>query len=552
VRVQQRWSHLSAEAVAAGILAAAAAVMIAGCVLDALRLPLAPWLLGLTGAVGGATIFRAVLRSSPVLEPPHSLLELVTFLSITASVCGYVLWLASPSLLPVADGPDIVHHLSLVHTIQRTSRLPHGPAMETYLGEMVHYTPGSHVLAAAIATWLKVDALRVIYPVMAASVAVKSALLFLVTVRILPASRSVIHALAAPVLLMVPAGYFFGSILKYGFYAQVVAEMFAAGMLLAVVWWARNGARIWLIVFAACASAAFLAWPVWVPCAMLALFVSVLIRRPAIADGLRDLAIAFAPIVVVSVLHVSTHQGGASILGSAGTVTIPSSQVFGATFVGLACAGALMALRTVAARTVLVFACAVALQAVALAVLNQLAGSSSLYLPYKMIYLLVLPAAVLAAYALAQLSGLLSHRGRLLGVASAIVPLSVALPLMWGRIPHQRFESPITESTYAAGLWAREHLPVGCIDYFSHHWLTGYWLHLDVLGNPRVSPRMRVETFEFRETVGKWIEGRGLPYAIVEDMSSIPREVRPMMETLQPFGSTAVVRQRPAPAAACR
>lgn len=537
----QRGARLTAESLAAGMLAAAAAVMIAGCVLDAVRLPLAPWLLALMGAIGGAAIFRAVLRSSPVLENPHSLWELAIFLSIAAGVCGYLLWLASPSLLPVADGPDIVHHLSLVHAIQRTSRVPHGPALETYLGEMVQYTPGSHVLAAAIATWLRVDALRIIFPLMAASIAVKSALLFLVTLRILPESRPAIHAMAAPVLLMVPAEYFFGSSLKFGFYAQVVSETFAAGMLLAVVLFARNGARTWLSVFAACGSAAFLAWPVWVPPAMVALLITVLIRRPAVAAGLRDMAIAFAPIAVVSVLHVSTHSGGASILGSAGTVTIPSWQVFGTAFIGLACAGALMGLRQVGARAVVVLVSAVALQAIALAALNRLAGSSSLYLPYKMMYLLVLPGAVLAAYALAQLAGLLSNRRRILGVVSAIVPVGVAVPLMWGRIPHERVQSPITESSYAAGLWAREHVPAACIDYFSRHWLTGYWLHFDVLGNPRVSPRLRTETFEFRDTVAKWIEGHGQPYAIVDDLSSIPHEVRPWMDTLYRTGAAAVV-----------
>jgi hypothetical protein len=64
------------------------------------------------------------------------------------------------------------------------------------------------------------------------------------------------------------------------------------------------------------------------------------------------------------------------------------------------------------------------------------------------------------------------------------------------------------------------------VDYFSRYWLTGYWLHLDVLGNPRVADRMSHETFELRDAAAKWIEGRGLPFAIVEDLPSIPRDVR--------------------------
>jgi hypothetical protein len=467
-------------------------------------------------------------------------------------VWAYLLWLASPSLLPVADGPDIVHHLLLAHLIQHMHLLAHDPALETYLGEMMHYTPGSHILVAAIAMWLRVDVLRVIYPIVAACAAMKAALVFLVALRVLPGSRSLLQALAAAVLVMVPAAYFFGSLLRFGFYAQVVSEMFAVGMLLATVLWAPRGARAWLILFSICGIGAFLSWPVWVPPAMLALAVTMLLRRPALVDGLRDMLIAFAPIACVGGLHVATHRGGASILGSAGVVTTPSIQVLGVAFAALALAGVVLAIREVRARPVAIFAAAALLQALGLAALNRLAGSGSLYLPYKMVYLLVLPCAVLGTLALSRFAALLPDRNPLYRSAAAIVPLALAVAIAWGRLPRERVPSPINESSYAAGLWTRGHLPAGCVDYFSRHWLTGYWLHLDVLGNARVSPRMREETFEFRDTVGKWIEGRGQPFAIVEDMPSIPREVRPMMETLQSFGSAAVVRNRGLTPIACR
>ena len=85
-------------------------------------------------------------------------------------------------------------------------------------------------------------------------------------------------------------------------------------------------------------------------------------------------------------------------------------------------------------------------------------------------------------------------------------------------------------------------MPPGCVDYFSRHWLTGYWLHLDVLGNPRLSDRIRAETFEFPDAVGKWIQGKGLPYAIVEDLAAIPRDARVDMIPLREFGAAALVR----------
>jgi hypothetical protein len=62
-------------------------------------------------------------------------------LVVIASAAGYLFWLASPSLLPVTDGPDVVHHLQLIHLIQRTHRLAHDPALAPYLLEMTSYTP---------------------------------------------------------------------------------------------------------------------------------------------------------------------------------------------------------------------------------------------------------------------------------------------------------------------------------------------------------------------------------------------------------------------------
>ena len=46
---------------------------------------------------------------------------------------------------------------------------------------------------------------------------------------------------------------------------------------------------------------------------------------------------------------------------------------------------------------------------------------------------------------------------------------------------------------------------------------------------------MRVETFDFPDVVGKWIQGKGLPYAIVEDLDAVPRDARADMVTLRTF-----------------
>jgi hypothetical protein len=61
---------------------------------------------------------------------------------------------------------------------------------------------------------------------------------------------------------------------------------------------------------------------------------------------------------------------------------------------------------------------------------------------------------------------------------------------------------------------------------------------------------MRGETFEFPDTVGRWIQGKGLPYGIVEDIDAIPRDARVDMITVREFGRSAVVKNTRA--APCR
>jgi hypothetical protein len=165
-----------------------------------------------------------------------------------------------------------------------------------------------------------------------------------------------------------------------------------------------------------------------------------------------------------------------------------------------------------------------------------------------MMFLLVPLGAVLGSLALARVADVVISRVPRARWIAAVAPMLVAGLLLGGRLPVRRQKGSITEPALAAGEWARDHLPSACIDYFSSYWLTGFWLHFDVLGNPRVSERMRTETFEFRDSVGKWIEGRGLPYAFVEDLDLVPKDARVDMAAVQRFGRAALVRNlRPAP-----
>src|SRR5262249_174250 len=170
--------------------------------------------------------------------------------------------------------------------------------------------------------------------------------------------------------------------------------------------------------------------------------------------------------------------------------------------------------------------------------------------PFKMLFLLVPAAAVLGSLALARVAEAVLTGWPRVRWTAAVVPVLVAATLVRGRVPTRPEHGSLTEPALAAGEWARDHVPSAGVDYFSTYWLTASWRHCDVLGNPRISERARTETFEFRDSVGKWIEGHGLPYGFVEDLDLMPKDARVDMTAVQRFGRAAIVRNlRPAPCA---
>lgn len=555
------------ETFIAAFVAAAAALMATGYLLDAVGLAIHPVGLGVA-ALAAAVIALVAFRER--VGAPAAALAIVSCL--VAAALGYFFWLAWPSLLPVTIGPDIVHHLQLIHVIHRTHHLANDSALGPYLLEMMNYTPGSHMTAAAVAHWARLDPVRVLFPLTALFVAVKVGIVYVLALRLLAEKPgAAVYALAAPVLLMIPAPYVLGSFFEFFYFAQVLSETFAVAMVMAALGWMRTGARRYLWLAAACGIGVFLSWPVWILPGGAAVLTAIAFDGAPLRKRVLSAVIVVVPVALIGLLHASTHAAGASIIGSSGAVTKPSAETLGVAFVVLGVAGAILAVRSrpagpersAASRgmwPVAVLFAVTILQALALAAFDARAGARSFYMPFKMVYLIVLPCAVLGALALATASDAVASRlprirtPRLAGArsgqaAAAAVPLLIAALLANGRVPVKRPRSPISESALAAGLWARDTLPAGCIDYFSRHWLTGYWLHLDVLGNPRVSDRMRAETFEFPDTVGKWIQGKGLPYGIVEDFAEIPHDARVDMVPVREFGRSAIVKNtRPAPA----
>ena len=103
----------------------------------------------------------------------------------------------------------------------------------------------------------------------------------------------------------------------------------------------------------------------------------------------------------------------------------------------------------------------------------------------------------------------------------------------------------ISEPLLRAGQWARANASPECVDYLVADGYAAYWLHLAVLGNARAAARsLENDTYELPPALVRWIEPGGLPYAIVEDFSALPKDIRDNVDLAARFGRTAVVKRR--------
>jgi hypothetical protein len=534
---QDRQGVTESEAVAIALLLFAGGVVILSWICGS-ALVIFPVPIVLASVAIAAASLRALVRDQAV---DRSNVRLAAFLFIVAGLFSYLCWLAWPSLLPIGEAPDLVHHLILIRFIQRRHVLLHDHSFGQYLGEMDGYTPGSHLLTAVIADTLGLDGLRVVHPIGAAFVAIKAGVLYSIVLRVLPPGRR--HpaaALAGALLLLVPHAYLIRSLTWFHFFAQVVAETFAVTMVWCAVVWHQQGGRRWLVVFGIFGIAVMLSWPVWLPAPALMLAIVVLADRTARwSTRVLNLLIAGAPIATVAAIYSATHTKSASVLASGGSTLEPSAAILPWVFVCLAAAGAAIAIvRRDTTVVILAFLAACAIEIIGLVVLQRALGASNFYLAYKTVHLVVYGAVVLGAVALEGLW----HVCRQLAVPDRgvwLLPVLVAIWVWRGDLPRRPLPSPITEPVYHAGLVAKAQLPSACVDYLVEHWLTAYWLHVDVLGNPRGS--LEGGRFGYRETVGRWIQPGSLPYAIAGDVDRLPNDVRQNIKVIARFGPAAVI-----------
>ncbi|HUR33117.1 MAG TPA: hypothetical protein VM032_04930 [Vicinamibacterales bacterium] len=523
------------------------AIVLGSYVLDAAGLRFTPT--RMFGLAAAAAALSAVAFTRRAVRSPG---DLGLLAMVVGAMLAWLMWLARPDFLPLSTGPDLTHHLILIRYIEQHWRLVHEPALERYLGEMAQYTPGSHVLTALGGAWSLTSGLRALHAVQAGMVALETGFLLLIGIRLLPGKAPHALALVGVLLLLAAPRYFLGSFTEYGFVAQVVAQLFVVAMWWVIVAWDDRPALSLCLFFGFAGAAAFLTWPVYIGPPALAFFVVVVARDDlSRATRLRHLATAAVPIAVFAVAYLVGRLGWLQLAGTGGAAPWPSVASFSAPLVALSMIGLAVAAMRRRGRATLVFTAAVLGQAALFYLLARRSGAPQPYMALKMFYLLLRP---MAACAVLGVGAAWSAGAPLAGgparqtMAAWLLVLStfvfVSRPLLRHATPLHPLPPAVSLPLYEAGQWALANVPRACVEYLVGDDETAYWLHLAVLGNPRMSDRTgNNATYEPNEAVMRWLTPNGLPFAIA-DLPALSRDVRDELDIVRRFGSAAVVRRR--------
>lgn len=537
---------IGVEAGAASAVVGTAAAVVAACLGDWLGLALAPFPI-LALALGVAFAVSLALRRGSTPDRPAA----AAFTVIVGGTFAWLMWRARADFLPAGTGSDLTHHLALIAYIEQHGRLPHDAALGAWLGEMIDYTPGLHLLAVMAGAWLRRDALHAVHAVVSLTAALKSGLVFLIARRLMPdGAPRVPSAIGAVLLLWQPYTFFVGSFMAQSFLSQVVSELFAIAMWWTIAVWDERPSAGAMALFALFGTASFLTWPVWIgPLALTLAFVVVMHGEMAGAARAKHLAVAFAPIAIVAGFYDATRQVyGFQMVHAVGFAVWPTPRALTGSFTVAAISGFLWCLRQPRARTAVVLFAAIVLQGLALIATGMTGGATAPYLSLKMAYLAIYPLAVAAAVLIASAWRRVTRRPNAPALARAAVVLVIlGVAIGAGRsLAFPPLLTPVvTQPLFLAGGWARAHLPPACVDYLVADGYSGYWLHLALLGNPRAAGRaLDDDTFEPRKAIVRWILPGGLPYAIADRFDALPRDIRGNVDVLARFGPAAVVQRR--------
>lgn len=547
----------TAERIAAALVAVPAVIVVLAYAVDRIGLSFPPAVMLVAAALSAVACWTASTR-----DPGDAgRAEVPALLALLVATLAWLLWIARPDWLPLGTGPDLTHHLLLIHYIETHWTLVHDPAAAPFLGEMAVYTPGSHVLAALAGAWSRSSGLHALHPIMSAALALKVGFVFLIGCRMLPPAVPRAPLAAAGALSMFAAqGMLLGSFLHYSFFAQVVAELFSVAMWWAVIVWSAQPRTALAAVIGILGAATFLTWPILVgpPLLVLAL-VTLLGPAAGRTQRWRGAALAMAVTGAFALLFTIGRSQFAIIAGAPGNTIIPAVAVYGWPLLLASAMGVVLALTDRRSWPIAMMAAAVLVQAAGLFLFAR-AHHNVPYMAQKMFFLLLFVQGTAVAATLGQLWVWLPRLWRGAGggrltpalawIAAGIVLLLVARPLA-GAPARLRlvYEPAITAPLERAGLWAAANLPKDCVDYLVPNYASAYWLHLAVLGNPRAGARTGdSRTYDLVPSLVRWLTPGGVPYAIV-DVPHVPRDVASDLDVVARFDSAVVARRRSA--AAC-
>lgn len=531
---------IGVEAGAAAAVAWLTSAVIAAYIADWFGLAMAPLVILAIALVISACVWLGLRRHQQADGA-----ALAGFTSVVLITFTWLMWRAGPDFLPTGTGSDLAHHLALLAYIEQHGRLAHEAALGAYLGEMIDYTPGLHLLAVLAGAWLRSDALHAVHAVVALTVALKGGIVFLIARRLMPDGVArVPFALVAALLPWLPYTFFAGSFMEQSFLSQVASELFAVAMWGTLVAWAGQPSAGAAGLFALFGAGTFLTWPIWIGPPVVTLVLVVLAQRDLhVQRRLQHLTIALMPIAILAAMYASARQVyGFRMVNAVGFAIWPTPRTLGWPFVVLATAGFVGSTIDRRARSAALLVSAIVLQGMVLIVTGRSSGATAPYLSLKMTYLSIYPLSVAAAVTIANVC-----RAKVPAAARyAWVLVMIAALAAWRSAVSAPAAKPVvTQPVFLAGDWARSRLPADCVDYLVADGYTAYWLHLAVFGNPRAAGRiLDDDTFEPKKAIVRWILPGGLRYAIAGDLDALPRDIRTNVDVLARFGPAAVVRRR--------
>ena len=411
-------------------------------------------------------------------------------LSVTP-VVAYGIWIALPSLFPVAYSIDLVNHFVLADFIYNQHRLPVVADSAGYIHGMAMY-PFAASLQAAIVSWVGgVEPIVTLHPLATTFMASAMLCSYALASRLLtgyPLRRVV--AMLAALLLFWPGHY----LVRYQFgwsdffYAQVLGHVW----LMSSLYWASRLHARWdrllVVPLGLSLLAAVLTYTVWllVPVAGVAATIACC-GSVRWSERLKVGVATLAPVLVLLGLYLKDRlKYMLTTAATDGAVYAPATERFGETFIVLAGAGLVVAV--LRRRWPLVIFAGILLLQTGAAYLAADARLIGVYWAHKLWYQLVLLMGVALALVVgehlrqAHAAGL---RGRWQAPVAGLLILAALIPA-YNEVGRTTLKPPpFGPDHLSVARWANAHLPGVRLTFINMPGVKSYWVHMAMM---RLSP----------------------------------------------------------------